>query len=434
MVNNSFAKKTQPKSCYLLFFTSVSQAHQHTSETNYGKILLGIFIFWLSGFFILYLLGVLLSNYTLRTVEQQLKNNSITSGSIGRSYYRLLINVSAFYYYVSLPFILVLLLTLTGFLFYASCMTGHIAINIMLVSQVGVCIILYGMIRSLTLKKEDRDPGRELQQSEAPELFAVLKEVAFAIGTREIDEVRITPNTDLTVYEKGSWKEKRNDKGKRVLVIGTAVLKDFKQTDFCAVLAHEFGHFSNRSTAGGEVALRVRRDMSIYAHVLYITGQTVWWNLAFQFLRIYHFIFRRISNGAARLQEILADHVAAQLYGSVAFQEGLTHVVRRQLEFVRLTKLEIEAAKKIKRPFNNLYELTISSVTDTEEELKKIFNKETTMNDTHPSVADRFKYIGSLGAGKKQMPDADVADLFLDWFSITKEMTEQIENSLKATE
>jgi Zn-dependent protease with chaperone function len=30
---------------------------------------------------------------------------------------------------------------------------------------------------------------------------------------------------------------------------------------FRAVLAHEYGHFTNRDTAGGEIALRVNRDM-----------------------------------------------------------------------------------------------------------------------------------------------------------------------------
>ena len=61
-------------------------------------------------------------------------------------------------------------------------------------------------------------------------------------------------------------------------------------------------------------------------------GQAHRLNVAFDFLRIYHFIFRRISHGATRLQEVLADRVAALMYGPVAFEEGLTHVVRQSVE------------------------------------------------------------------------------------------------------
>ena len=39
-----------------------------------------------------------------------------------------------------------------------------------------------------------------------------------------------------------------------------------------------------------------------------------------QFVRLYHFIFRRITHGASRLQEINADRVAARLCGRDAFE------------------------------------------------------------------------------------------------------------------
>jgi hypothetical protein len=76
------------------------------------------------------------------------------------------------------------------------------------------------------------------------------------------------------------------------------------------VLAHEYGHLSHRDTAGGDVALRVNRDMMKFAYAMARAGQAVWWNTAFQFLRVYHFLFRRISHGATRLQEVLADWAA----------------------------------------------------------------------------------------------------------------------------
>jgi hypothetical protein len=122
------------------------------------------------------------------------------------------------------------------------------------------------------------------------------------------------------------------------------------------------------------------------------------------------------------------------MYGSLAFKGGLTHVIRRQLEFVKLAKIEIEDAKKIKRSFNNLYELMPSLTTDVEKELNEILCRETTLDDTHPSPVDRFRYIAGLSTGKKQFTDECVSDLFLDWPSITAEMTCLIEESWKTAE
>jgi Zn-dependent protease with chaperone function len=116
-------------------------------------------------------------------------------------------------------------------------------------------------------------------------------------------------------------------------VLGVGLLQGFEQGAFRAVLAHEYGHFSHRDTAGGDIALRVRQDMMKFATAMAERGQAVWWNLAFQFLRIYSFLFRRISHGATRLQEVLADRVAAHNYGAAQFEEGLRHVIQRDIEF-----------------------------------------------------------------------------------------------------
>ena len=155
------------------------------------------------------------------------------------------------------------------------------------------------------------------------------------MGTRPIEEIRITPLTDLAVYETGTKREKMNDEGKRILILGTAVLKDFKKEDFKAVLAHEYGHFTHRDTAGGEVAFRVQNDITKYFIALYNAQQNTIWNVAFHFLRLYNFIFQKISHGASRLQEVLADRVAAETFGTIAFVNGLTHVIKRQIEFVK---------------------------------------------------------------------------------------------------
>lgn len=396
------------------------------------KTFLWVLAAWVVGLILLFAIGSVLSNYTLKTIEREFKEKSSTKmAHVLRSIYGVLINTAGVYYYISLPIILILVVAMVIGLFYLFLIIGRIPIQLMLVLVIGACFTIYGMIRSLILKIKYEDPGRELKPHDAPALYELTKEVAKTMGTRPIDEIRITPETDLAVYELGSWREKMRDNGKRILIIGIGVLKDFKQNDFKSILAHEYGHFSHRDTAGGEVALRVRNDIRKYYISLFNAGQAVWWNLAFQFIRLYDFIYRRISNGATRLQEILADRVAAQTYGAQSFENGLTYVIQRNVEFIKLANNEIEEARKSKRPFNNLYDLSDGFSEDIEKEVTKALNRETTNEDTHPSPVDRFRFVKGLGKDKENTDDTYVRDLFKDWHALTIEMTKSIEETWK---
>ena len=392
---------------------------------------LGVFLIWIAGLLFLFLVGKLLSNFTMHSLEKQNRSEKTSGFQHGlRRLYRFLINLGGIYYYISLPIILVLVVVMVLGMFYLFYMIGRFPVQIMLLVTVGSGMTIYGMIRSLLVKVKYSDPGRELLQAEAPDLYRLTTEVANTMGTKPIAEIRITQHTDLAVYEKGSWREKLKDNGRRILILGTGVVKDFKQNDFRAVLAHEYGHFSHRDTAGGEVALRVRSDMHKYFYALYSAGQNVWWNIAFQFLRLYNFLFRRISHGATRLQEVLADRVAAQTYGVKAFRDGLTYVIKRNIEFSKYANSEIEEAMKTRRPLNNLYELHGISEVELEEELQAELSKKTSEDDTHPSPVDRFRYLEGIDAGTFPEDSAYVRELFFDFGALTAEMTALIEKKV----
>lgn len=401
---------------------------QQGNTGNWGMLgtVLWITLFWAIGFVLLFIIGRILSAITLRTIEKQLAQGDLQSGSKLRRFYKTLITISGFYYYISLPVILVLVLFIGGGAIYAFFALGHIPIKLVVILVILIGGTIYGMVRSLFIRPSGVEPGRILKPEEAPRLYALTKQVADEMGTRPIDEIRITHDTDLAVYETGTWREKMNDAGKRILIIGTAVIQDFRVNDFRAVLAHEYGHFTNRDTAGGGVAMRVQRDMTNYYVALYNAGVATWYNIAFQFLRFYNFLFRRISAGATRLQEVLADQVAAKMYGEVAFTNGLTFVVRRSIEFSESTDLEIRQAEMEKRPYNNLYGLTPASESDIEKQVEQALNRPTTEDDTHPSPVDRFRYIKGVGVGREKADEGSISDYFEDWAALTDEMTQLV--------
>lgn len=406
----------------------VNSAISRINMAVYFGIIVGA---WIVGLLLLFGIGKLLSNITIRSIENQTLTTSARAGGWLRKSYKYLINASGIYYYFSLPVILILVLALSAGVTYLFILAGRIPIQLTLALIVGAVMTIYSMVRSLLVKVKYTDPGRELKIEEAPALYGLAEEVANRIGTRPIDEIRITASTDLAVYEKGTWSDKLKDKSKRILILGTGVLKDFRTNEFKAILAHEYGHFSNRDTAGGEVAMRVQNDMSKYFYALYEAEQNTRWNIAFHFLRLYDFIFRRISHGSTRLHEVMADYIAARTFGAAAFEKGLMHVIKRDIEFNKCVNDEITDAVQSKRPLNNLYKLTYEKDNSVEVEVQQYLTRRTSEDDTHPSPVDRIRYTSGISSDGISENSYLVKDLFLNWDKITEEMTLEIEEKVE---
>jgi hypothetical protein len=398
---------------------------------HYTYYTFGIVAIWVLGLLFLFLTGKFMSRVTLRSIETEDPNQPASRSQMTlRQWYRRLINVAGLYYALSMPVVMFLVIAVAASITYGFIMLGRIPIKLMLLLGIGALITIYKMIRSLFSKIEKEDPGRALNIDEAPRLWDLTRNVASTVQTRAIDEIRVTPGTELAVYEKGTFRERSNDQAKRILILGVGCLNGFRLNSFRAVLAHEYGHFSNRDTAGGDVAMRVNDHMMKFAQAMYEGGQAVWWNIAFQFLRIYHFIFRRLSHGATRLQEVLADRVAAMKYGASAFEDGLTHVVKRSAQFNVIATQEINASLAARRVIQNLYELPAIENADVAEATREALNRETSEDDTHPSPNDRFRFTRRITSQTEPALSGMVWDLFTNREALTAEMTNMVQGQL----
>ncbi|HTT19550.1 MAG TPA: M48 family metalloprotease [Candidatus Sulfotelmatobacter sp.] len=411
---------------------SASGIHRHAMMQRFWRYPPWVLGAWVGALVLLFVVGKILSGVTLRMIQSADPGSSLSGGEVFlRQCYRRLITFAGSFYYISLPFVIVLVLGLAGGMIYAFLMMGRIPIKLALILVIGAIVTVYKMVQSLFVRVDDSQPGRSLPPEEAPDFWNLTREVADKLGTRPLDQIRITPGTEMAVYEHGTRKERRQDMAQRTLVMGVGLIPGFQQNAFRAVLAHEYGHLSHRDTAGGDVALRVNRDMINFAIALAVARQAVPWNLAFQFLRVYHFLFRRISYGATRLQEVLADRAAASLYGAPAFEEGLRHVVRRQIEFENVALHEVKVSNEGKIPFRNIYTLPTEPSAAIDDEVDKALHRETSEDDTHPSPVDRFRYVQRVPCDQPQTFDGVMWDLFTNPESLTAEMTSQIESRVK---
>lgn len=386
---------------------------------------------WAAGLAALFLLGFFLSWQTLRQIERADPTVAVNAGERSlRKLYRAVVNVAGVYYYISLPIVLILVVGVVAAALYLCLMAGTIPIKLMLLLGIAALVTIWAMLRSLFLRVQTTEPGRPLSRDDAAGLWKLAEDVAADLNTKPVDEIRLTPGTDLCVYELGTWREKMRHQAKRVLVVGTAVLPNFLQEHFRSVLAHEYGHFAHRDTAGGDVAFRVERDMMQFYFAMRDAGQASYTNVAFHFLRLYNFLFRRISHGATRLQEVLADRVAAQAYGAAAFEGGLRHVIRQDLAFDAHAGREINDAIRAKRPIQNLYAGTTPSEDSFEKKYETAIGRPTTPDDTHPGPLDRFRLVARVKTGSHIPLPGLVWDLFRDRAAVEAEMTAQVEKNI----
>jgi tetratricopeptide (TPR) repeat protein len=395
---------------------------------RYAYIAGFVVLAWALGMALLFVLGGILSKRTLKGLEAADADTLVSHEHDRlRSLYRKVINVAGLYYYISIPVVILLVVGLSGAIIYGMMTASATPIKLVLILAIGALITTYQIIKSLFVRQKQEDPGRALTEREAPGLWTLARDVASSIGTRPVDEIRVTPGTEVAVYERGGFRERMQDKAERVLLVGVGVLNGFNQNAFRAVLAHEYGHFIHRDTAGGDMAIRVNYDMMKFARGMILSGQNTFWNLGFQFLRVYHRIFTRISHGAGRLQEVLADRRSAYHFGAGAFEEGLSHVVRRQIEFEHLVNKEINAAVNSSRALVNIYELSGGDEKEQyatiEEEFQRVINRRTADTDTHPSPIERFKLARKVVS--KDVPAATgmVWELFADRENLTREMS-----------
>jgi tetratricopeptide (TPR) repeat protein len=381
----------------------------------------GIVGAWAAGLVFLFAAGKTLSSRTIRSIQSGDRGADVTPAERSlRQTYRRLIAIAGSYYYISLPVVILAIVLFAAVVVYVFMLIGRIPIYLLLLVVLGAVVTIFRMIQTLFIKLPTDLPGRPLAHEEAPGLWALAAQVAQVVGTRSVDEIRITPGTEMAVHEAGTRRERREDRGRRVLIVGVGLLAGFRQAAFCAVLAHEYGHFAHRDTAGGDIALSVRQDMHKLVWALVNSGQARSWNVGWQFLRLYNLLFRRIAHGATRLQEVLADRVAARHYGADHFEEGLRHVVRRQLEFVATLQDEVQRAVEERRAMRNVYDAEVPATADLEAAVDEALTRPTNEDDTHPAPVERFALVRGIAASRT-VPDGAVWDLFANRAAIVAE-------------
>ncbi|MFI9565176.1 M48 family metallopeptidase [Streptomyces rishiriensis] len=100
-----------------------------------------------------------------------------------------------------------------------------------------------------------------LFRADAPELFALVDEVARTVGTRSVHAIAVDGSINASVRTYGL-------RGRRLLVLGMPLWEVLTPAERIALLGHELAHFANGDTRNGLVVGTAVRTLSLWHHTL----------------------------------------------------------------------------------------------------------------------------------------------------------------------
>jgi Zn-dependent protease with chaperone function len=400
---------------------------------------------WAVGLVLLFATGWVLSRLTLRAASRvgagagDAAGHGTTREQRLRRVYRIVILVSGLWFYLSVPILLASILVGGGGLIWLFVAAGHIPVKLVLFIGILVVVTVGAILRSLFVRGEEGELGLEVDLEKNPRFRELLHDVAGTIGTRPVDTAYLTPSTDMAVTERGGlWKAVSGRTRERCLIMGVGLLDGMKEIELRSVLAHEYGHFRNQDTAGGGFALAVRRSLITMILHLAGSGAATWYNPVWWMLRFYHRVYLVVTQGASRLQEVLADRWAVSAYGSDAFVRGYTHVVERSVRFDRHVSATLQEVVEAERPLPNLYRYQPATAGgDAGEEAAQIaeaMDREPTAYDSHPAPQQRLAWARALAVVREPRPDDErpAWELFADRDALEARMTAEVREAVAA--
>ena len=334
---------------------------------------------------------------------------------------------------------------------------------------VGVMVFVFLIKFLFAVNKTDRSGMTELTEQEQPELFAFIRQLTSDTATPFPKKIYLARDVNASVfYDSGFWSMflpiRKN------LLIGLGLVNALSVSEFKAVMAHEFGHFSQRSMKLGSYVYNVNRIIynllfensgyagflkswaeihgifALFAMLTARIAQAIQW-----ILRQMYGLINKSYMSLSREMEFHADAVSASVSGS----ESLVSALRRIELAAAGYNLAIQKCddlfreKKISR---NIYRNHSAVLKQLGEEFKLPLRGEIpVVNDaflenqqkprvnfkdqwaSHPSTRDREQHLKTLDV-RAAISDEPAWVLFRNKEQLEENMTEKIYEGLEGVD
>ncbi|MCL1474720.1 M48 family metallopeptidase [Argonema antarcticum] len=251
--------------------------------------------------------------------------------------------------------------------------------------------------------------GLPLTRQEAPRLFALVDELTSKLQAPKFHHILLTNELNAAVMQRPrlglfGWQQ-------NYLIVGLPLMQALSQSQFRAVLAHEFGHLSGNHSRFAGWIYRVRKTQEQIWQRLHQSGQHGSSVLFDRFFNWYIPFFSAYSFVLARINEYEADRCAAELAGSKNAAEALINIQLKVklLESEFWPSVEKQVYQQIEPPatiFTNMSaalanSLPLESANRLVEQALKL---KTNNSDTHPCLRDRLYALGYLTNKGQELP------------------------------
>ncbi|SHM23754.1 M48 family metallopeptidase [Actinacidiphila paucisporea] len=201
---------------------------------------------------------------------------------------------------------------------------GYYPLGLVAFSAVIIAPILRGMFLFLTAGLHTGDnPGLAVTADEQPELWAQVEEAARAAGTSAPSRLILTGDVNAAVSERTQLLGLL--RGRRTMYLGLPLLAGVTVPQLRAVLAHEFGHYSNQDTRLAAMTMR-GREAVVHTIDGFREGRTQAHVTIGNLYVGYGRFFLRVSESVGRRQELAADAAAARTVGRDTTAAALARV------------------------------------------------------------------------------------------------------------
>src|SRR6185312_10344170 len=199
---------------------------------------------------------------------------------------------------------------------------------------VGVSVFVFLVKFVFAVARDERSDRIQITESEQPRLFAFIRRLARETHTPFPKKIFLSPSVNACVFYNSSFWSMFLPVRKN-LEIGLGLVNSVNLSEFKAVIAHEFGHFSQRSMRLGSFTYNVNRVIynmlyenndytaflqawaGIHRLLRYFASVTVRIARGIQWvLRRMYQVINRTYMGLSREMEFHADTVAAAVSGS----------------------------------------------------------------------------------------------------------------------
>lgn len=383
--------------------------------------------------------GIVLSALTPRVPAADVAAETVRTGSaisgheswLARLYMLALIG-GIVLFYLSVPFVAAGLVAATGAALLLVLQLPRVPAKLLaLIAVVGLGMA-WAVIRSIFASHGRSHFGLPTTDAEAPRLFAALRDVAARTMSRPIDNVFLTPGSDIGVYQDGRGPFGMFGVKRRVLSLGLATMESLTIDEFKSILAHEYAHFSHRDTFYSRFIQQVAISISTALGGMSAAGGSLnSVNPFYWFFWLYHHAYSLLSCGFSRSREFLADRMAVGLYGRSTFESALTKVAVEGTLFeatmypaVANLLMEGKALENIYDTYRTLDGEQITTA-DRDRLKQSIQDQKSAWFATHPTITERFRAIEPFPDIPPAEPQSAL-ELFDDVPSLEKNLTEYL--------